>query len=216
MAKSLKKDRWAGAVPSKEAQYSAKRLALICEAAKAFTKNGFHNTSLDDVAVGLGVSKPTLYYYVKTKQEILYECHNMALDLGVKAREQAYAATSRPDERLRLYFLTYIEALTENIGIYGVLREPLSSLPPEFRNPIVKRLRLADKNLQELVRANIDAGTIPPCNPRIAVAFFMGAINHIARWYSPDGELSGKEIAASYTEFILNGLRGRTAPRRAK
>jgi AcrR family transcriptional regulator len=210
MPRVAKKERWAAAVPPREEQFEAKRIALIREAAKAFGQKGFHNTSLDDVAEALHVTKPALYYYIKTKHEILFECHNMALDFGIRAREIAAAASSDPAERLRIYLLTYIEMMTENIHAYGVLREPLSSLPLEYRKKIVMRLREADRQLRELIQANIDAGKLPASDPSMAVAFFMGAINHISRWYSHNGRYSGKQVAEMFTDFILHGLKGAT------
>jgi hypothetical protein len=58
----------------------------------------------------------------------------------------------------------------------------------------------------------MDAGALAPGDPRLAVAFFMGAINNIARWYSPEGALSGREIGRIFADYALNGLRGATRP----
>ncbi len=57
-----------------------------------FNERGFHATSLDDIAARLQVSKPTLYYYVKNKDEILLECVKKGLHLileGIEASRQA-------------------------------------------------------------------------------------------------------------------------------
>src|SRR5689334_4785266 len=77
-----------------------KRRALIAEAARAFGHRGFHNVSLDEVAVALNVSKPTLYNYVKSKYELLYECYNLALDLGEAAMRKAQAESGNGLDRL--------------------------------------------------------------------------------------------------------------------
>ena len=52
----------------------AKTEAVLQAAARLFYRRGFHGTSLDDIARSLGVSKPTLYYYVASKEQILFAC----------------------------------------------------------------------------------------------------------------------------------------------
>src|SRR5712675_1808866 len=54
--------------------HSVKRDAVIRVAARAFNERGFHNTSLDDIAAALEVTKPTIYYYVSNKEQLLFEC----------------------------------------------------------------------------------------------------------------------------------------------
>ena len=212
MAVKNKKPRWSSAVPDRDEQHALKKLALIREAGRAFSRKGFHNTSMDDVAKVLNVTKPALYYYIRTKQEILYECHNYALDLAERARQIAWAESESPLERIRLLFLNYIELLTSSFGSYAVLAEPVSSLDPAHREKILARMREFDSMCRGLVEGAVRKGEIPPCDPRLAIAFFMGAVNYITRWYSPEGPRSGREIAEAYGGFIVNGLRGGTPP----
>src|SRR6266478_9027549 len=51
-----------------------KREAVIRAAAHAFNRKGYHNTSLDDIAAALDVTKPTVYYYVTSKEQLLFQC----------------------------------------------------------------------------------------------------------------------------------------------
>jgi AcrR family transcriptional regulator len=205
-AAAKKPPRWANAVPADQEQFATKRRALVREAARAFGSRGFHNTSLDDVAERLGVTKPALYRYVRTKHEILYEAKLIAFDMGAKAREHAHAATQDPLERLRIYVITYIELITNELGSYAVLSEPVTSLPPEYRDRILAHMRESDRALRKMVQDGIDAGRVVQTDPGLAVAFFMGAINHIARWYSPGGPMSGREIGETFAHFITSGL----------
>ena len=65
--------------------------ALIAAAGRAFGVKGFHNTTLDDIAQALGVTKPALYRYVKSKHEILFECHRLAVGMAEQALGDANA-----------------------------------------------------------------------------------------------------------------------------
>ncbi len=101
--------RWNNAVASATELKKLREDALYREAAKAFRRNGYHGTALEDIAEGLGISKPTLYHYVKNKRDLLYQCH-------LAAAEQALS-TICPDkslnglERLRRTISRYVQSI---------------------------------------------------------------------------------------------------------
>ena len=75
----VRKMKWVGTGNEPEVQAASKRGSVIASAANLFNERGFHLTTLDDVAAALHVTKATLYYYIKDKDEILLECHKQAL-----------------------------------------------------------------------------------------------------------------------------------------
>ena len=77
--------RWKNAHKTNDEIQRLKRMTVLKEAGRAFSKYGYHNTSLDEVARALGIAKGTLYNYVRDKQEILFECHSLAQDIGDQA-----------------------------------------------------------------------------------------------------------------------------------
>jgi len=79
-------------VSHREQQREAKRHAVLQAAAQLFNERGFHATSLDDIAARLNVTKPTLYYYVKNKDEILLQCVRQGLDMMLAGIEASRAA----------------------------------------------------------------------------------------------------------------------------
>ena len=70
---------WKNTVPGKDELYEAKREALLREAASAFNRQGFHATSLEDIAQRLGVTKAALYHYFPNKQTLLMACFRKAM-----------------------------------------------------------------------------------------------------------------------------------------
>jgi len=201
--------RWNDASLGQEEQFARRRQALLLEAGRAFNRRGFHETSLDDVASALNVTKPALYYYFKDKYEILYECHRTAMDLGDRARAEAERAGGTAAEVLRRHLTLYIEGLTDELGACHVLAEH-NALRPADRERIQKRRRGFDTWLRGLVAAGIADGSIAPCDSKMTVFFFMGAVNAIQRWYEAGGERSGAEVAHAYLDVLFLGL----APRR--
>ena len=208
-----KPSRWGAAVPVPEEQYQAKRQALIRQAGMAFSRLGYHNTSLDDVAKALHVTKTALYYYVKDKNEILYECFNLALDIAEQAMAEAQARHGRAIDRIRGFIVRYIQVTNSELGDFAVVSEPLTSLHAPEREKIQKRKRSFDSKLRKWVAQAIADGDVADESPAVIVSFLMGAIIHIRKWYEPEGPLSVDEIAQRFARLISFGIcAGRTDP----
>src|SRR6267142_172388 len=86
--------------------------AILLEAAICFNKKGYHGTTIEDIAERVNVTKAALYYYVKNKEELLFKCHQLALDIATESIERASRIGSSPDEQLALIFQHYIENVT--------------------------------------------------------------------------------------------------------
>ena len=128
--------RWKKTDLNQAAQFQRKREAVLREAGRAFAKRGFHNTSLDDVAKALDVTKAALYTYVTTKQEILFECHKASMDLGDAALDWALALPGDAAARLEAFLSRYIADVTSDHGTFAVLTE-IDALTPDDRSTIM-------------------------------------------------------------------------------
>src|SRR5688572_16232067 len=78
MAKA--KRAWGDAIQNRDEQFEMKRQVVLRTAARTYSKRGFYETTLTDIADELNISKPTLYYYFKSKDEILFECHRIGIE----------------------------------------------------------------------------------------------------------------------------------------
>ena len=204
--RSRKASAWKNVAPSRDQLFSLKRTALLREAARAFSARGYHDTSLDDVAKTLGVTKPALYYYVTNKQEILFECHMLAQDLGNVAYDYAVEHGNCGRERIVLVCRRYIELITSEIGSCAVLSE-FAALEPKNRAVIARRRDEFQKKFSELIDTGVRDGSIRAVDARMTVFFFMGAINWMTQWFRPDGEMSGEGIAAVFSDLLEHSLK---------
>ena len=195
--------RWKNASHLNE--YQLKRDTVLRESGRIFNREGFHNTSLDDVANHLDVSKATLYNYVKDKQEMLFEFHKMALIIGDEAMEMARKVETNGAGKLRVAIREYIAMVTERLGGYGVIAE-LGALKPLDRQEIIAGRERFDKRFVALLAIGVKDGSLRPIDPKMAVFAFMGALQTIPNWFSPNGRLSGAEVAERMTDLLMNGM----------
>jgi AcrR family transcriptional regulator len=193
---------WSAIVQSPDEQYQLKRRALIHAAARAFNARGYHNTSLDDVAAELGVTRAALYHYIRSKQEILFECHMLTYDLGDQAIAYANLHAQNGLERACLIIRRFIELFNGEMGRVAVMSEH-ESLEPKMRALIQKRRDDFDHEFRSIVESGIRDGSIRAIDAKLAVFFAMGAVNWMGtRWYRPDGPLSVEQIAASFEDMF--------------
>ena len=89
-------------------QHDAKRLAILSQAARLFNSRGPRATTLKDIAENLGLTKTSLYYYVRTKEELIYQCYMAALDCHHGILDTVEARHTAPAERISAFFLSLI------------------------------------------------------------------------------------------------------------
>lgn len=191
----------------REQERALKREAVLRVAAQAFAERGFHRTSLDDVAERLNVTKPTIYHYVRSKDEILFECVRIGLERLDAAAASAQAKRSGGSglERLMVLWTEYAHIVTEDFGRCLILvgEDPL---PAETRKDLRALKGKIDKRFRGLIEAGIADGSIRACDPKLLAFAAAGALSWIARWHDPAGPLSVDHIARETIGLFVNGI----------
>ena len=185
-----------------------KRDAVIRAAARAFRERGYHNTLIDDIARDLNVTKPTIYYYVENKEQLLFQCFKAGLDQIIAALEAANRSEASARERLLAVITRYAEAITSEFG-WCMVRAEDQDLSPAMGKQIKELKSVIDQGMRRLLKAGIHDGSIAPCDPKMSAFAIAGALNWVAHWYRSDDTLSPAEIAAHMTDLFDRGLRPR-------
>ena len=194
----------------------AKTEAVLQAAARLFHRQGFHGTSLDDIARSLGVSKPTLYYYVASKEQLLFAC----VERGVAQLRAGFAELAARGvegrERLRAAMALYAEIVTSDLGlcVIHVGEDPL----PEARRHELRALKgQVDAEFRQLIEQGMAAGWIAPGDAAMAAFTVVGALSGIGRWYRPDvhGAAELQEAKEHGIDMLMRGVLGAPAAREA-
>ncbi len=195
---------WAPA-SAREQQREAKRNAVLQAAAQMFNERGFHATSLDDVAARLHVSKPTLYYYVKNKDEILFECVRTGLQMMQAGIAETSSRGGSAIDQLVACMRTYGQIVTMDFGMC-LIRIGEDPLPPESRKELRRAKSAIDLEFRRLITAGVEEGSLVPCDPKITAFAIAGALSWIGRWYQPGGEYSADEVVERVMNTLLGSL----------
>jgi AcrR family transcriptional regulator len=187
--------------PSRE----QKREAVLRAAVRMFNARGFHATSLDDVAASLRISKPTIYYYLGNKEEVLLECMARGLSQLRDVGEEARQAPGSGLDRLRTFLHRYAEVILDDFG-RCVIRTPEEVLSPEG----IQRFRGLKAEIDRMMRSLIDEakddGSIAPMDTKLAAFALAGALNWPARWHDPQGELDPDAVATQMVDILVSGI----------
>jgi AcrR family transcriptional regulator len=208
--------RWGYEVQNKEEQSALKRLAILRTAAQLFNERGFYATSLNDLAKLLNVTKPSLYYYVKSKDDILLQILHHAMGQIEPAIAAAEETGRNGLEKLRIFVGSYVHVLTGDFGKCLVL-SGTTPLEPASRVQVAPAFRRIDQAVRRMIAEGIGDGSIAPCEPKIAAFCLFGSLHWMTSWFRADGELSADELAEQVFAIFRDGLeqRGRkAAPRR--
>jgi AcrR family transcriptional regulator len=189
----------------------SKRDAVIQTAARAFNERGFHNTSLDDIAAALGVTKPTVYYYVPNKEQLLFECFQAGLVPIREALRRAEAMQGSGRERLREVVRDYALAVASEYG-WCMVRAEHQDLGPELSHKVRELKSGIDQGIRRLLLQGLDDGSIAVDDPKLVAFAMAGALNWIAHWYRPSDSHSAEAVADAFVKLLEHGLMPRAQP----
>lgn len=195
---------WAQAFETRKHRRARKRLAVLRTGARLFNQRGYERTTLDDIAEALNVSKRTLYYYVRSKEEILAACNRLGLE-DLRGTMEA-PEEGPPLARIEALSRRYVSFLNEDMGLCNVLS---TSVPTSaaLADEIRAERRKIDHALRRMIEEGVADGSIRPCDARLTTAAIFGSLNWFPFWNrrEPRAPLEAAEEAA--IRLALSSLR---------
>ncbi len=186
-------------------QRELKRDAVIAAAAHVFRERGIHNTTLDDIAASLNITKPTIYYYLGNREQVIFECFRLGTGRITAALAELGASRASGREKLATLVARYAEVMASDFGWCMVHVED-----HDLSAAMGKRIRALkaeiDQGLRRLIRAGIEDGSIRACDPKMAAFALAGALNWIGHWYRSGEQLSAAQVGERFSELFENGL----------
>jgi AcrR family transcriptional regulator len=186
------------------------RQEILRTAARLFQQRGYDATSMNDVAAALKLSKGGLYHHFQSKDEILFEIMNHAMEITQERVLNPVRGIADPEDRLRALIRLHIEVvLSPRDREITVMLHENHPLPPALRKRINARKKDYIHFLESLmteVQIKAQHQTKGKVSPRAAAFALLGMINWIYQWYKPEGELQAQNLIPQFTELIFGGI----------
>jgi TetR/AcrR family transcriptional regulator, cholesterol catabolism regulator len=182
------------------------REEILEVAAQIFHQKGFHAASMQEIADAVNLRKASLYHHISSKQEILIDLLDMAMDYLIERTQAIFEQATPPQDRLCEAIHRYLQALTDYPDLANVLLIEYRSLEPALRERHQPRRDQFERLWRVLIQEGIDAGHFNPTDASIAAKALLGSIHWAVTWYRADGPLPIEQISKTYSALLLNGL----------
>lgn len=180
---------------------------LLGKAADLFARRGYANTTIQDIAQALGLSRSSLYHYFPSKDEVL-----RALIEAATAGSYGFLARLRDDtslsaaERLRQAVLSSVARRLEGGSTMRVVERLEGDMPQELLEQFNSVRRQILQFYIDIIEAGIRSGEFRLVDTKIIAFAVLGMCNWTAWWYSPAGSRSPDQIAECMADFALKAL----------
>ncbi len=172
-------------------------------AIRLFAERGFAGTSLQDIADALGITRPALYYYVKSKDELLAR---LAADVAGGSAAQIAELAARPDldaaGKLREIARLTVGRQATQPERFRLLIRSEAELPAELSDAYDASRRAVLKTVTGVIEEGIRAGRFRPVDARVAALAVMGMCNWVAWWFRP-GRDSADAVADQLADMAI-------------
>lgn len=200
---------WGQGIQSREEQREMKRMAILRTAAQSFNTLGYHQTSLNDLAETLGVTKPALYRYIDGKEDILKQCLNIAQEQihaaieGLEAESAVSSLNGR--QQFKRFFIRFAEMSSDDFGACLILSRG-SVTDESFRDQYRAVANEISQAMGKIVEIGIADGSIKTQSGRMLIAAMLGAINEAVYWQQKEGRVSPQIVAEQFFRLFEEGF----------
>jgi len=186
-----------------------RRSQILRIATELFREKGYHGTSLEDIADRVGFTKPAIYYYFDSKEDLLFAIVERVVSRALERVKAIQAQELPPVEAMHAILVentrVVLEHLDENTAFYNE-RGLLSAERERMVRDIERAYTLV---LRETYAEGVRTGDLLDIDPTVAVSTLLGATIWVYRWFRPGGRLSIEQVAEGVAQLLLNGYRAR-------
>jgi AcrR family transcriptional regulator len=188
-------------------QLNQRRGQILEKAAQLFRVKGYDSTSMSDIADEVGITKAGLYYFVESKEHLLYLITDYGLDLLDETVVRPLEGVQDPKELLEKLIERHVHMLLtrprevtiilhERTALTGVYREKIQQRKKQYIDYVRNLLTQLQKRGDARKDVDVTAATF----------FLLGALNWVYQWYKADGRLSEEQLSRELTEVFCRGF----------
>lgn len=192
---------------TKTASFEIQKALIQNAAATLFAKEGFHNTSMSQLASHCNISKPLLYHYCKDKEEILFNIASDYMGELVSLTKAPKLDSLKGEERLRILISDFMKQYEHAQAQHIVLTQDVKFLSEDRRDEITFKQREVVKQFNNVICEMCPELAGLKLDKPITMVLF-GMINWTFTWLRSDGQLSYEQMGKLATDLFISGVKG--------
>jgi TetR/AcrR family transcriptional regulator, cholesterol catabolism regulator len=185
--------------PALRQRYDRRQQQVVYKAAKVFARQGYDQTTMQELAGTMDLSTGSLYHYFSGKEGLLTAICDQLMEPLLEQAAELMAGEQDPEQRLRALvrlWVCHVVAHRDHMLVFQQERHLIES------GDRWRKVRASRKAFERLA-ADALAGARPDGDTRLGLLALLGMVNHTAQWYRPRGELSPEAIADGYVDLVL-------------
>lgn len=190
----------------RERKAAKKKEDILRSASSVISRQGFHKTTMEDIAAELLMTKGSLYYYFKNKEELLFHCHDLILSGGMKLMKEIYQEDITSREKMEKAIKVHLDIAIQEKEIFNLIVKPEQIFSEEHIEDIVGKRDAYAGLFDKIIAQGAKRGEFHVKQQKMARMIILGATNWIQVWYSEKGEFSKEEIEEIYAEYLIKML----------
>ncbi|HEU0221560.1 MAG TPA: TetR family transcriptional regulator [Paracoccaceae bacterium] len=183
-----------------------RRHDIMTGAARLFDRVGYHGVNMEMIAEAAGLKKPTLYHYIRGKDEILFGIHETMIESLRSKTEERIAAGLSPIEILQGICEDIFQQMHDYPGYVRAFFEHLRELDEDRRKQIRKERNAYMAEVMQVISDGMDQGLFQRADVRLTALCLLGICNWAYQWYRPGRDPEPAEIAAACWNIFARGL----------
>jgi len=184
-----------------------RRAEVLDAAARVFNEKGYEATTIQDIADEVGILKGSVYYYINSKEDVLFEVLQEVHQEALSSVREAVESDGDALQKIRAFVETLSRFNADHRVRMGILLHDFRSLSEPRRKDLVRERDRYDRILRKLITEGQKQEVISPdVDPKLAALAVMGMINTIYQWYRPSGGQKSQQIASAYADFVVRAL----------
>ncbi|MFQ5817215.1 MAG: TetR/AcrR family transcriptional regulator [Terriglobia bacterium] len=178
---------------------------LAC-ATRVFGEKGYDGASIRDIARASGVSLAGLYYYFRSKEELLFLIQKHTFTTLIENLQRDLARLDDPNAKLGCLIRNHLRYFLSHPEAMKVLSHESESLSPPFARVVADLKRSYYRICRGLLGELSAQKQLRPLNTRVAVLSLFGMINWIHTWYNPRVDPDADELADTMATLFFSGV----------
>jgi AcrR family transcriptional regulator len=184
-----------------------RRREVLDGAALAFYSKGYDAASTQDIADAVGMLKGSLYYYVASKEEFLFEIISETHEGAIQAIAPAMNLKADTLDKLTAMIIRQVEYFASNQVYSTVFFREFRALSAEYRSAIDAKGDVYREIISSLLHVGRTDGTIrSDIQPRVMSIAIVEMLNSIYRWFDPEGRVGATTLAHELAMIIVVGV----------
>lgn len=185
----------------------AKEQEIIAVAARLFKEKGYRATTLEDIAAAVGMLKGSLYYYIRSKEELLYLVVRDPIRQAYNKLEEIVKSDAPVQVKIAQAITNHMTLFHQHYPHIAVYLHDFHHLLQKLDKNAIETPKHYQRLWAELLQQGVKTGELRyDLDTKVTGYAILGMCNWIYRWYNPHGALPAEDIAAIFTKLVLEGL----------